>query len=81
MYISFLRCYFMSSYSIGKNEVKNLMEQERLINKKLEEVSSLSTGSVCSFQSILLKKEMERIHTRLTLLSYQDPLSDDDSIA
>ncbi|MDR1034987.1 MAG: hypothetical protein LBL32_03590 [Holosporales bacterium] len=62
--------FSMSLYSIGKNELKGLIEKEKIINRELKTVESMkSLSDVIRFKSALLKNEATRIHNKIKLLS------------
>lgn len=71
-----LKFFFMSFYSIGKNELRNLSEQELKLRKQLDEDSGC--GNVCSFKNIILHKELSKLNTKLRVLSYMNPKDDGD---
>ena len=64
----------MSFYSIGQNEIKNLLEREHEIMKELETSES---SNICNFQTIILKKEMQKIRAKLNVLSLMNPSNGD----
>ncbi|MDR3031123.1 MAG: hypothetical protein LBU35_01915 [Holosporales bacterium] len=68
----------MAFYSIGRNEILLLLEKEHQLKSKIKtEVDS--PGVVSNFQTILMKKELEKIHTKLKILGYRS--SDDGDVA
>lgn len=69
----------MSVYSVGKNEVRSLMEKEQKIKKELEEISKTSSsGNICSFRSVMLKNEIKKVHNKLKILSFGSGPDGDD---
>ena len=64
----------MSFYSIGKNEIRLLLAKEHQLKNKIKE----EKGIVDSFQAIIMKKELEKIHTKLKVLGYTP---NDDGVA
>lgn len=73
----------MSSFSIGKNEIKKLEEQEKRICSQLNDNSGVYTGNVLNFKDAILKKEQQKICNKISILKYMNPESDpeDDGIA
>jgi hypothetical protein len=66
----------MPFYSIGKNELRGLIEKEEMIKRELEAIESLKSSSdVMRFRSASLKDEATKIHNKIRLLSSED--SDD----
>lgn len=73
---------FFMSYAIGRNELKSLLEKETRLQERIAK-SDADEGTICSFETIVLKKEMEKVRTRLRVLSYMIPSGnpDDDELA
>ncbi|MDR1476281.1 MAG: hypothetical protein LBI20_03110 [Holosporales bacterium] len=68
----------MPFYSIGKNELKGLIEKEKKMKRELEAIESLKSPSeVIHFKSASLRNEVIKIHNRIKLLS----VGDNDDIA
>ena len=71
----------MSLYSIGKNEVKCLIEQEAKMKKELETINNQNKGNIYNFQSIHLQNEIRKVHNKLQILVSGQNSSDDGDIA
>lgn len=70
----------MSFYSVGKNEISNLLEKEAQIRSELRNLNKDSNKNIYSFKAILLNNEMTKIQNKLKILSFGSP-SDGDDIA
>ncbi|MDR0744849.1 MAG: hypothetical protein LBE97_02760 [Holosporales bacterium] len=60
----------MSFFSIGRNEIQSLLEKERELKNKIH-VKDDGSGVVKDFQDIMIKKELEKVHTKLKILGYR----------
>lgn len=70
----------MSFYSIGKNEIQNLLEKEARIQHELASLGEKKNNDIYSFKAIMLTNEMRKIQNKLKVLSFGSP-SDGDGIA
>lgn len=68
----------MSSFSIGKNEIKELEEQEKKLENKLKTRPKSYNGNIFNFQEIALKKEQQKLHNKIAILKHMDPSDDSD---
>ncbi|MDR0552877.1 MAG: hypothetical protein LBG13_02170 [Holosporales bacterium] len=73
----------MSFFSIGKNEMEKLKKIEDGLSKSaMRENNSLSgeNGNVCSFEKVVLDKEMRKLRNKMAVLRKGSPAnhSDDD---
>ncbi len=68
----------MSFFSIGKNEIKKLEKLEKEIDSKLKECAKTYSGNVFNFKDLVLKKEQERLHNKISILKHMNPEDDDD---
>ncbi|MDR1289338.1 MAG: hypothetical protein LBJ77_03035 [Holosporales bacterium] len=63
----------MPFYSIGKNELRGLIEKEEMIKRELEAIESLKSSSdIIRFKSASLKDEATKIHNKIRMLSGED---------
>ncbi len=67
----------MSYFSIGRNEVQNLVNKKRELLEKIDSVKNTRSGNVQDFRTILLEKEVKNITNRLEVLRFLSPAHDD----
>lgn len=70
--------FCMSLYSVGKNEIRSLLEKETQIKNELRDLDKGSSNGICSFRAILLNNEMKKIRNKLKVLSLGNPSGSDD---
>ena len=68
----------MSFYSVGKNEIRSLLEKEAQIKSELRDLNKDSNKNIYSFKAILLNNEMAKIQNKLKILSFRNPIDGDD---
>ena len=59
----------MSFYSVGKNEMRILLEKEAHMEDELKVLTSNSRSNVHSFQALALSSELEKLRNRLKVLT------------
>lgn len=69
----------MSFYSVGKNEIRSLLEKEEHMRDELKVLTNNSGNKIRSFKAIALSNELEKIRNRLKVLSYGN--DDGDNVA
>ncbi len=67
----------MSSYSVGKNKIRSLLEKEARMNNELKSLTNNSGTKVRSFKAIALNSELEKIRNKLKVLSFGNNSGDD----
>ena len=65
-------------YSVGKNEIRNLLEKEAQIKSELRLLNKQSSSGVYSFKAIMLSNEMTKIQNKLRVLSFGNPTNGND---
>ena len=68
----------MSFYSVGKNEIKNLLREEARIRSELRDLDKNAKKGIYSFRAIMLNNEMTKIQNKLKVLSFGNPYDGDD---
>ena len=68
----------MAFFSVGKNEIRNLLEKEARIKSELRDLNKNVNKSVYSFKAIMLHNEMTKIQNKLKVLSFGNPPDGDD---
>ncbi len=71
--VLFFVFFFFMSFAIGKIEINALLERECQLNSELSVHHGFVNGSVCSFQTMVLKREIQRVRNELNVLSYMNP--------
>jgi hypothetical protein len=57
-------------YSVGKNEIRNLLDEEKRLEKELRSlVSGSAKSNVSQFKAILLNNEITRVKNKLKVLA------------
>ena len=67
----------MSSYSVGKNEIRSLLEKEARMSDELKSLTNDSGSKIHSFKAISINNELEKIRNKLKVLSFGNSSSDD----
>lgn len=67
----------MSRYSVGKNEIRNLLQKEASMQDELKSLTNSCDGKIRNFKAIALNKEITKIHNKLRILSFGSNGPDD----
>ncbi len=68
----------MSFYSVGKNEIRNLLAREEYLMDKLAVLTSSSCSNVLSFKAAALNSELQKLRNRLKVLTFGNNNDGDD---
>ena len=68
----------MSFYSVGKNEIRSLLEKEAHMKDELKVLMSNAGTNVRSFKAIALNSELEKLRNRLKVLTLGNDNGGDD---
>jgi hypothetical protein len=77
--VDFILSEDMSIFSVGKNEIRNLLEKESQLKSELKKLAKESTNpNVQNFKTIMLKNEMIKIQNKIKILSFKNGPDDGD---